>query len=322
METTVPGSDAARSRGPALAGGRRGWWLLLLALLALPAGAAPPSVVVVADPESAHQQAFIQGLRDRLRDRLQDRLEGRAALERRSPAEVDRIDPASLVIAVGERAGAAVAEQRSGAWRLYGLVSRGAAREWLQGDPRAAARVVEQPPRRVVALLVAVLPEARRVGLLLGPSSRHYGRRLRSALEEAGREPAVRQVEDEAGVEARVEELFAESQALIVPADPLVINRRTAVPLIQGAYLRGVPLLGPGRSSVRAGALMALHTDPAELGREAAGDVRAALTGSAPAGHRHPRAFRVVVNYGVARALGLAVPPEGELYQRLREGRP
>mgnify|MGYP006276610289 CR=1 FL=1 len=306
------GTGSRSAREP---GGWRRWLLLPLALLVLPAAATePPSVVVVTEPESGHQQAFVRG--------LESRLQGVATLERRSPDRLGEIAPSSLVVAVGERAGAIVAQRRSGGWRLYGLVSWGGAREWLQGDPRAAARVVEQPPRRLVALLTTVLPDVRRVGLLLGPSSRHHGRRLRSALEEAGREPAVRRVTEEAAVEAGVEELFTTSQALLIPADPLVINRRTAVPLIQGAYLRGVPLIGPGRSSVRAGALMALHTDPAALGREAAGDVRAALAGSAPTGHRHPRAFRVVVNYGVARALGLTVPPEGRLHRQLQEGRP
>ena len=304
--------------GSGPAGGRGRWaplLLLLLALLALPAAAAgPPAVVVIAEPGSAHQQAFIRG--------LEAGLEGAVTIEQRPPEGVGEIASSSLVVAVGERAGNAVAERRCGDWRLYGLVSWGAARGWLKGDPRAAARVVEQPPRRVVALLAAVLPEARRVGLLLGPSSRHYGRRLVSALKEEGREPKVRHVTEEAAVEPGVEELFAESQALLVPADPVVINRRTAVPLIQGAYLRGVPLVGPGRSSVRAGALMALHTDPVALGREAAEDVRAALAGATPAGHRHPLDFQVVVNYGVARALGLAVPPEGRLQQQLKEGAP
>ncbi|MFP4131884.1 MAG: ABC transporter substrate-binding protein [Thiohalospira sp.] len=292
----------------------RGWLAgLLLGGAALSATAERPAVVVVTEAGSAHQQAFVQGLEGELDDA--------ARLEQRSPEGVDGIAPGSLVVAVGERAGAAVAEARSGDWRLYGLASRGASRPWLRGDPRAAARVVEQPPRRVAALLATVLPEARRVGLLLGPSSRHYGRRLAAALEAADREPDSRRVDRESEVESVAETLFESSQVLLVPADPVVINRRTAVPLIQGAYLRGVPLIGPGRSSVRAGALMALHTDPAELGREAATDVRAALAGSPPAGHRHPLDFQVVVNYGVARALGLAVPPEPELRRQLQGGR-
>ncbi|MGM0412632.1 MAG: ABC transporter substrate-binding protein [Pseudomonadota bacterium] len=278
------------------------------------AAAEPPTVVVIAEPDRPHQAAFIRGLRGELA--------GAASLDERPPEAAADVDPSALVVAVGQRAGAAVAAHRSGRWRLYGLISRGAARGWMQGDPRAAARVVEQPPHRMVALLTAVLPDARRIGLLLGPDSRPYGRRLVGALEAADREPVVRRVETGAEVEPVVEALFGESQALLVPADPAVINRRTAVPLIQGAYLRGVPLMGPGRSSVRAGALMALHTEPAALGRAAAEEVAAALSGRPPAGRRYPVDFRVVVNYGVARALGLVVPSEQQLRRQLQEGRP
>ena len=318
MDETVPGDEAALQGEPPV---RKGQWrrrllaLLLPLLLPLAVAAADrPGVVVVTEPDSPHQAAFVRG--------VEARLEGVADLEERPPEAAATIAPGATVVAVGERAGAAVAAHRSGRWRLYGLVSRGVARGWVQGDPRATARVLEQPPRRTAALLAIVLPDARRVGLLLGPTSRVYGERLATALEAADREPIMRQVEAESEVEPAIAELFGESQALLVPADPVVINRRTAVPLIQGAYLRGIPLMGPGRSSVRAGALMALHTQPAALGREAAVDVRAALAGNAPAGHRHPVDFRVVVNYGVARALGVAVPSEQQLHRRLQEGTP
>lgn len=315
MEATEPGN--ATVIPPTTPGCCSQWYsamLLLLLLAVMPAGAAVPALVVVAEPHSAHQQDFIRG--------LEAGLAGAAELEQRAPDEVAELDNTAVVVAVGQRAGEVVARQGSGQWRLYGLVPRATARAWLDGDPRAAARVVDQPPSRQVALLTAVLPEVHHVGLLLGPGSRHQAARLVRMLEAVDRRPTVREVERASEVEAAVDELLGEVEALIVPADPVVINRRTAVPLIQGAYLRGVPLLGPGRSSVRAGALMALHTEPEALGREAAMDVRAALDGQPPTGQHHPQDFRVVVNYGVARALGLAVPPERELQRRVREKRP
>jgi ABC-type uncharacterized transport system substrate-binding protein len=67
---------------------------------------------------------------------------------------------------------------------------------------------------------------------------------------------------------------------------------------------------------------MALHTEPAALGRAAAEEVETALAGRAPSGRRYPEDFRVVVNYGVARALGLAIPSEQELRRKLQEVRP
>jgi putative ABC transport system substrate-binding protein len=82
-------------------------------------------------------------------------------------------------------------------------------------------------------------------------------------------------------------------------------------------------VLGYSHSLTRAGALLSLHSSPAQIGRQTAEWVSAAIRGAEvvlppPA---HPDYFSVSINEQVARSLGLALPPAAELDQRLGGGR-
>jgi hypothetical protein len=72
---------------------------------------------------------------------------------------------------------------------------------------------------------------------------------------------------------------------------------------------------------VSAGALLAVFSTPAQIGRQLGEELVALAEESGPLPPpRHPRYFSVEVNARVARSLGLTVPSAAVLERRLGEG--
>ena len=119
-----------------------------------------------------------------------------------------------------------------------------------------------------------------------------------------------------------LEAVLTEADLLLALPDPLVFNRNTAQSLFLTSYRYRDPVLGYSRSLTRAGALLSLHSSPAQIGRQAAEWISSAMQGGTvrlppPA---YPSYFSVSINDQVARSLGFILPPEADLEKRL-EGR-
>ena len=110
---------------------------------------------------------------------------------------------------------------------------------------------------------------------------------------------------------------------LLALPDPLAFNRNTAQSLFLTSYRYRDPVLGYSRSMTRAGALLSLHSSPAQIGRQTAEWVTHALITvpvhlPAPA---YPAYFSISINEQVARSLGFTLPSAAELEKRLGEVR-
>ncbi|ROR32137.1 hypothetical protein [Inmirania thermothiophila] len=178
----------------------------------------------------------------------------------------------------------------------------------------------EQPPARILRLAALALPEARHVGVLLGPRSGAARAAVEAAARALGRVPRIGLVPDAGALIPVLDELLPEVSVLALLPDPVVVNRVGIRPLLLRAYRAGVPVVGPSRALVRAGAVAGVFSGPEEMAGELAALVEAALAGKAPdPGPRPPRRFDVVVNPYVAHALGLTLPGAPVLARELRE---
>ena len=183
-----------------------------------------------------------------------------------------------------------------------------------------SAVYAEADPSRNVAVIRALLPQARRIALLVPaidpawlPSVRDEARRFDFELIE------IRAGADLDGVRA-LRVYLGRVEAVLLPPDPELINEWSLKPLLLMTVRQGVPVIG-GLSArhVDAGVLAAAVADEnAFLGqaRRAAADL---ARGRAPA-PSYPAAVRVVVNPTVARTLGLS--DEAVERARLLFGRP
>lgn len=292
----------------------------LACLLGASGQAVAARVAVVLSDDSAPYQEAYQVIRAYLDDAGHEAprvyAEGLAAAS---------LSEARLAVAVGVRAAETLAALQNRSPVLAVLVPRawyvktGRARLTEGGRRIASAIYIDQPFDRQVQLIRLAFPDVRRVGVLL--SAEQSG--LVDELEEALRSQRLSLVhatldEDERLI-TPLENVLSEADLLLAVPDPLVFNRNTAQSIFLTSYRYRDPVLGYSRSLTRAGALLSLHSSPAQLGRQAAEWIVTALSSApvrlpAPA---YPAYFSTSINEQVARSLGFTLPPEAELEKRL-----
>jgi ABC-type uncharacterized transport system substrate-binding protein len=272
---------------------------------------------VLSDDSAPYQEVY-QVIRAYLDDSSHE-------VARVDPGRLDAMDDARLVVAVGVRAAESVAARANHPPVLAVLVPRAwylkGGRSRLGGEARrqASAIYLDQPFERQAQLIRLAFPDARRVGVLLGSEQRALVDELETALRPQKLTLVHDVLADDERLIMPLEGVLAEADLLLAIPDPLVFNRNTAQSVFLTSYRYRDPVLGYSRSLTRAGALLSLHSSPAQIGRQAAEWVSSAVQ-AAPArlpAPAYPAYFSVSVNEQVARSLGFAVPHEAELEKRL-----
>ncbi|MEW6647324.1 MAG: ABC transporter substrate binding protein [Pseudomonadota bacterium] len=293
---------------------------LLFCLLAIPllAVAELPRVVVVGG-ENTHHRAVFAAMRQVLgRDSARYEVIYRT-IEQYRP---DSTTGAVLRVAVGTAAARTLGAAPDAAPLLCVLLPRD---DYLALPQPAGGEMsglfLEQPLPRYLALLRLALPQHEQVGAVLGPVSSALAADLQQAGYRQQLQITTASITAERELTAALEQVARPAGVLLALPDPVVVNADTARTLIMTAYHKGIALVGYSQALAKAGALMAVHSTPEQFGQEAGEMVRAALSASPvrlpPA--RHPAYFTVSVNYQVARALELNLPPEDRLVARLRQ---
>jgi len=224
-----------------------------------------------------------------------------------------------LVITAGLRALQRALEQSDGPPVLATLIPRSSYRRAIAGSPRnTSALYIDQPPGRYLQLLKAVLPNARRVAFMTSPQNAPLERRLRHVAARLGLRLETARIESAKDLPRAIRRLFPDNDALLALADPTVYNRYTLKNILLASYRHSLPVIAYSRSFVRAGALAAVYTTPSQLGLQLAELLSQWLVDPSelPA-PRHPDYFLVEVNRPLAQSLGLSLPHDAVLMDRL-----
>ena len=181
-----------------------------------------------------------------------------------------------------------------------------------------SAVFLDQPPARQLELIRLALPAVRNVGLLVGTEFREHSAAFERAAKERGMQLIASAV-GQSGLFAALQQVLADAGVLLALPDPAVFNSETAANILMAAYRRQVPLVGFSPAYVKAGALLALYSTPAQVGARGGEVLRQSLAGKSLPPPQWPREFAVKVNQDVARSLGFALD-EVRLGEQLREG--
>jgi putative tryptophan/tyrosine transport system substrate-binding protein len=184
-------------------------------------------------------------------------------------------------------------------------------RLFKEASRRATANVsgvvLDQPFARRVELLRLALPDAKQVGVLMGPESQASQAALAQALQARGLVMEGALVADSAALFSRLKGVLEQADVLMAVADPVVYSSSTIANILLTTYRAGIPMLAFSPAYVKAGALLAIYATPHQLGVQAAGLARQALQGTPPVGAQAPAEFEIAVNEHVARSLGLKI---------------
>ncbi len=288
-------------------------WLLAWLLLLLPAGPLHAADIgILLSDEAPLYRRIAEDIGARLQASRPD-----LSIESRVRNGV-LVQGRKLNIAVGTRAGARMMAAAGDTPLLVTLVPRATFRELAQRlDPadrkRTSALYLDQPPRRSLALLEALLPPPHRVGVLVGPRSRYLVPELESAAAATGTEILIEEADPGGHLIEQLSRLLDRTDSLLAVPDPDLYNRETIKPILLTSFRYRQPLIGFSRAYVRAGALAAPYSAPGHLARDAAETALRLLQPGAQAVVRAPAYFDIALNRQVARSLGIRLPDIDDL---------
>lgn len=318
------------SAGAARARKGLGGLFLLLAWLSFQCASAEPARVQVLLSESGGAYGeLLEALQQRLEEqapgsiRLHSQLvpedtEARAALFAEEPA---------LTVAIGIRAAALTLKDAGPRPVLSLLVPYDSYTAMVSSAGKPANGVsrgaiyLDQPLARQLDLLQLILPKVRRIAALAGPHSAQRAGELGILCLQRGLKLTTETVGSTDNPVPVLSQLLERAEVLLAIPDPAVFNRNNLQAILLTTYRNGVPVLGFSQAYVRAGALAAVHSTAAQIGRQA-GEWIADLARSNRwelGTTRYPSYYSVAVNAQVAQTLGIDVADEDTLLKQLRE---
>lgn len=182
-----------------------------------------------------------------------------------------------------------------------------------------SALYLDQPLSRQIQMLQTALPRAKRLGVLLGPTSAALLEPLRSAAGEARLDVVSEDVRQAGDLIPALGQLRGRVDALLMLPDPVVMNRGTLRTLLLHTYQLQLPVAAYSIQLIEAGAMLALYASPSQIGQEAGVRLRQAWSN----GDRrlpppdYPDSFDVAVNRSVAQGLDIRVATGEVIRQRL-----
>lgn len=226
-------------------------------------------------------------------------------------------EPPDLIVAVGVGALDGAIEQLSKRGESWGrvpllatLVPQAIFEARIAGHVFArrsfSAALLDQPFSRQFALIRRALPEHRRVGVLNGPQTRLH-------LEALAREASARGIVLHSTQPVNVAEdiypalkrALDDTQLILALPDPLIYHSASLQNILLTTYRARTPLVAFSPAYVKAGAMLAVYSTPAQVARRAVEMVRAWQAGRGLPPPQKPREFEIAVNERVAASLGL-----------------
>jgi hypothetical protein len=300
------------------------WGYLPLAGLVVSLALASPNahavqLAIVLSDDSAPYQEVYEAIKARADDH--DITVSRLYADAASEAALN----AKLIVVAGVRAAESVASIAGQSPVLAVLVPkdwyRKTGRQRLAGNEHrpVSAIYLDQPYERQARLIHLAFPDAKRVGVLVSAAQLAVSEDIGAALRAQGLTLVAEVLEPGQKLIEPLEKVLSMSDLMLAVPDPEVFNRNTVQSVLLTSYRYRDPVLGYSRSLARAGALLALYSSPAQVGRQAAELIVKQM--ETPSSHlpdpAHPRYFSVAVNQQVARSLGFELAPEAELERRL-----
>ncbi|MFH2139419.1 MAG: hypothetical protein ABII63_01330 [Pseudomonadota bacterium] len=283
------------------------WWRCMLPLILAVAGYSQAAgaaelkrVLLLQSEQFAPYQRFHRTFEQNLPQGVR--------LEVRDMSRLTELPAADLVVAVGFKAAQWAVEHRQEPAFATLLTrenfmtlraSRGASRS-------LSAIYLEQPLSRQVALIRAVLPERKRVGILY--SNRTFELEgLRDELSLSGAELVAQPLRPDGSLAGDLEALLAQADILMAIPDGNIFNSSTIRNILLGSYRRGVPMIGLTAAYVNAGALCAVYSTTEQMAAQAAGVTEEFFRNGVLPGAQYPQLYQIDLNQEVARSLRLTV---------------
>lgn len=291
--------------------------LLLIACMLFSASASALEIALVLSKKGGAYGVFAQALVANMGTSSHRLSDGGNLEDGLDDALIARSD---LIVASGLAATEAALE-RGHKTILATLISQNQYLALRQQYPAAtlSALVLDQPPRRQLALMTELLPDSQRFALLLGPDTLAQAADFVTTAQVLGRELIVERLSTASEIVPALDRSLRRSDALLVLADPLLATSVGARSVLLSSYRYRRPVFAHSRAYVGAGALAAVFSNPGDVARDIADWLHELEnTPMRSSGMRQPHYFDIAINAQVARALDITVADEASVLQRMR----
>lgn len=230
----------------------------------------------------------------------------------------------AVIVVVGVQAAQAVAEMETRPPVLATLIPKSSFDKLLQQKKNKSSSIsaiyLDQPLNRQVALFQVALPSRKRLGIVVGPESQDKLKLLQTAARDKNIQLVTEKIDSADELIPALQRVLAESDTLLALPDPLVFNKNNVQNILLTSYRYHDPVIGYSQAYVKAGALYAVFSMPAQIGQQAGEFVRQMLASKAASipAPQYPKYFSVSVNVQVARSLGIQMDEEGVLMEKLK----
>ena len=286
-------------------------FVVLIGLLFTPLTQADPvHVTIVLSEEGGAYDVFTEVLRGKLESSRFVWSVNRAG---------DVLAESDLYVAVGMKAASELAAKTSPVFNVF-VPKVGydkLPRDSITRASSNSAIYLDQPIERQLALLRSVLPTVKHVGLLYAVPPAGLSTLRRMAIEKnlVLHEKMVGQAQVLADA---LDEVLEVSEALLAVPDTNIYNSATIRNILLTSYRKQVPLIGISQAYVKAGALCAIYSTPAQIADQAAEAIKQfSASGKLPPS-QYAKEFEVSVNSQVARSLNLTIKDVDELRNEIR----
>ena len=120
------------------------------------------------------------------------------------------------------------------------------------------------------------------------------------------------------GIYPALKQVIDESEVILALPDPLIYNSANLQNILLTMYRARTPLIAFSPAYVKAGAVLAVYSTPAQVARRAAEMLRQWQSGRGLPLPQKPREFEVAVNERVAASLGLWIDAPNLIVTDLR----
>lgn len=129
---------------------------------------------------------------------------------------------------------------------------------------------LDQPVSRSIRLARLLVPGSSGLGVMLGPASVHRQAELSKYIADSGLQPQFVSIGAKDNPIHKIEPVLSRSDVFIPISDSRRINIATAKWILHLSYRYKVPVIAFSKSYLKAGALAAIYSSPADVARDAA----------------------------------------------------
>ena len=180
-----------------------------------------------------------------------------------------------------------------------------------------SALVMEQALLRYISLGKNLIPNAKKIGMLIGPNTEYRKQEAKAVANAMDLELAFATIDEKSNPVRILEPVIANVDFFIVVPDTNIINQTTSRWILELSYRHSTPVIGYSARYADAGALAGIFTTPQALGLQAGQWLLQALVIPPSRGQIFgPQDLQIVLNPSVARANNITLK-NAESYRQL-----